>query len=114
MKLRDFAFKFPGYNATSLCRVRLYQNENKLIAICSDALSLGTGLSVTNGVERIRDKLVSEEIIDLDTTIIEHYENSIPGNSTFDIVTFNDEGNLAGEKVVLMKSPIYVTQKKES
>lgn len=75
MKILDFVFDFgePSLNGErGLCRVRTYGTKDKPVTFLTE-LDKNDGQSVTNAVEFIIDKLISEKRFN-DHIFIEHYE----------------------------------------
>lgn len=93
MKISDFIYRYPpeGFNRhDALCRVRIFYNNQDTFAVLTDLREYAAGPSVTNAVEIIKDRLISDGHIRQETKIIEHYESDFSGKNSFDIVSFDN------------------------
>ncbi|HEX7241172.1 MAG TPA: Shedu immune nuclease family protein [Longimicrobiaceae bacterium] len=99
MKISDFIFQYrPGPDTwqDALCRVRIFvASDGKVVALLTDLGDLGTGMSVTNSVEWIRDALISQGLVSPDARFVEHYERSMWQADTFDELSFHTDGSPA-------------------
>lgn len=94
MKIVDRIFRFEGNHSArmdSICRVRVFAHEGKVTTVLTDLDELHTGLSITNGIEKILRALVDEGTMPADSGVIEHYER--PSIASLETVTFNSAGS---------------------
>ncbi len=106
MKINDFIFQFTPTNLSrtdSLCRVRVFANENTIYALLTNIDGKYSPASVTNSVEYIRKQLIEKGYISDNTRIVEHYEDSLSGYGSFDSVTFGSGGSPSWEALSLEK-----------
>lgn len=93
MKIVDRIFRFTGNHSArkdSICRVRVFVHKGKVTTVLTDLDELHTGLSITNGVEKICAALINEGTMPADSGVIEHYDR--PSERSLDVVTFNSVG----------------------
>ncbi len=106
MKISDFIFQFTPTNMSrtdSLCRVRIFFNENTTYTLLTNIDGKYSPASVTNFIEHIRKQLIEKGFIQDNTFIVEHYEDRLSGYGTFDLVTFGSGGSPSWEKISLEK-----------
>jgi hypothetical protein len=103
MKISDFIFRFSTRRSRNdgLCRVRTFVcGDSSVTALITDVGSLGTGHSVTNTIEDIREGLVRQGLVPESAKLIEHYE-SVSGTATFDVLSFDHDQNPRWNKITL-------------
>ncbi|MFL6462815.1 MAG: DUF4263 domain-containing protein, partial [Bryobacteraceae bacterium] len=61
MKIVDTIFQFPSYRPSrdGICRVRIFVSEKQQVTVLLTELDGNTGPFVTNGIELIRNALLS-------------------------------------------------------
>ncbi len=94
MKIVDRIFRFTGNHSRrkdSICRVRVFAHNGKVTTVLTDLDALHTGLSVTNGVEKICRSLIEEGTMPAHSGVIEHYDRA--SGPALDAVTFNAAGS---------------------
>lgn len=86
MKISDFIYRYQTYNQNdSLCRVRIFNNNNQVYALVTDIGNLNPSSSVTNSIENIIISLKDKGLVPESTCFIEHYED----DHSFDFVSLD-------------------------
>ena len=95
MKVADYIFRFSTFKHQDdgLCRVRMFvSSDGKVFVLLTDIGQLGTGASVTNHIEWIRQQLRARGFVLPECQFIEHYEPHymIGRFATFHLVYFDE------------------------
>lgn len=97
MKISDIIHRFPslcGTHRDGICRVRIFVSSNsKVRALITNLDEKNTGSSITNSIELVCQSLLHRGVTSNACDFIEHYEGNGFRGETFDLVTFDKDGN---------------------
>lgn len=102
MKISDFIFSYKSCRRVSICRVRIFvPTANRVIVVLTDLGSKNIGASITNSLESLVSALLAKGYVDDKAKFIEHYESSLGGMPSFDLVSFDGANDPSWETLSL-------------